>query len=519
MSRTSKQTSPAIIESTPLLTASQGFPALERLFLNAESRISLGFRIFDPRTRLHSPEARTIGKDWFDLIVHTLKRGVEIDLVLSDFDAIVRPDYHQRATRCVRLALAAAEVAGHPERLRASASLHPARIGWLPSLALWVRARGFLLRTGVELNALSPAARTRRLSELPQLRPYFIEGDERKVTLKSLKLPRLCPVSHHQKVAVADGNTLYIGGLDLNDRRYDTPDHNRPASETWHDTQLLIRGPVAAQTEAHLANFRDVTYGAPPVDAPDLLRTISRRRKTLPTFMSPLPVLSELAEAHAARARAATGLIYLESQFFRDTSFARLLARKARRTPALSMVLILPAAPDDIAFKNNSGSDAKYGEFLQAKCVSILRKAFGDRLFIGSPAQRRKAEENSRATTYGAPLIYLHAKVSIFDDTAAIVSSANLNGRSFRWDTEAGVTLTDPAHIEDLKTRCISHWLDGPVPEAFLDPKRAVDAWWARAHANARRAPEDRDGYILPYASAPARRFGRNLPGIPEEMV
>ena len=109
--------------------------------------------------------------------------------------------------------------------------------------------------------------------------------------------------------------------------------------------------------------------------------------------------------------------------------------------------------------------------------------------------------------------------MSIFDDTAAIVSSANLNGRSFRWDTEAGVTLTDRAHIEDLKIRCISHWLDGPVPDAFLDPERAVDAWWARAHANARRAPEDRDGYIVPYASAPARRFGRNLPGIPEEMV
>ncbi len=84
MSQTSKQTSPAIIESTPLLTASQAFPALERLLLNAENRIALGCRIFDPRSRLHSPEARTIGKDWFDLIVHTLKRGVEIDLVVRE---------------------------------------------------------------------------------------------------------------------------------------------------------------------------------------------------------------------------------------------------------------------------------------------------------------------------------------------------------------------------------------------------------------------------------------------------
>lgn len=504
---------------TPLLTAAEAYPALERLFLEADRRIVVGFRIFDPETRLHSPEGRAIGTTWFDLLVATLRRGVRLTVIVSDFDAIVRPDYHMRAQHSVRMLVAAAEAAGRPDLLDARASLHPARVGWLPSLFLWPRARGYLLRTAVELNSKNQALRDRHMAEMPQLWRFLGQGDDGKVFLHDWKMPRLTAVTHHQKVAVFDEKRLYIGGLDLNDRRYDDLDHARPGDETWHDVQLLIEGAVAAETQRHLLSFEDATRGTAPPPTPGLLRTLSRRRKSPSIFMSPVPVLAEIAGAHRRETRRAGSLLYFESQFFRDTSFARSLARQARRAPGLGLVLILPAAPEDVAFKDNSGSDARYGEYLQAKCIRILRRAFGDRLFIGSPAQRCRAPAGGRATTYGAPLVYLHAKVSIFDDTAAIVSSANLNGRSFRWDTEAGVTLTDPGDVALLRDRCLSHWLDGPVPDAFRDPSTAIAAWTDHARANAGRPPEDRDGYILPYSSAPARRFGRNLPGIPEEMV
>ncbi len=60
---------------------------------------------------------------------------------------------------------------------------------------------------------------------------------------------------------------------------------------------------------------------------------------------------------------------------------------------------------------------------------------------MGGAAQRRRMRlrtRHDRDRLGGAPMIYVHAKVSIFDRSAAIVSSANLNGRSLRWDTEAG---------------------------------------------------------------------------------
>ena len=75
----------------PLLTAAEAYPALERAFLTTEDEISAGFRVFDLRTGLRSPGARAIGDTWFDLIVHTLRRGVAIPMVLSGFDPPARP--------------------------------------------------------------------------------------------------------------------------------------------------------------------------------------------------------------------------------------------------------------------------------------------------------------------------------------------------------------------------------------------------------------------------------------------
>ena len=183
------------------------------------------------------------------------------------------------------------------------------------------------------------------------------------------------------------------------------------------------------------------------------------------------------------------------------------------------MILILPAAPDDVAFEGATGLDARLGEFLQAKCLRILRRGFGRRVFIGGAAQPRRTRATGRAQLRGAPLIYIHAKVSIFDDALAIVSSANLNGRSLRWDTEAGVVLTDPGTIRDLRHRLMAHWLPKGAGVDFFDPRRAVQAWWALAARNAKLAPEKRRGFLLPYDVRLAEGFGRAFPLVPDEMV
>lgn len=113
----------------------------------------------------------------------------------------------------------------------------------------------------------------------------------------------------------------------------------------------------------------------------------------------------------------------------------------------------------------------------------------------------------------------MQAKVRLFDDDRAIVSSANLNGRSLSWDTEAGLALDPPEHVALLRNRAFRHWLGEDADSAFFDLSAASGHWRARASSNAERPPEGRRGFPVPYDPEPARTFGRPLPGIPYAMV
>jgi phosphatidylserine/phosphatidylglycerophosphate/cardiolipin synthase-like enzyme len=505
-----------------LITAAEAYPELERMFLTAQTEIELGFRIFDPQTRLLSPEAQAVGDTWFHLIIHTLKRGVRLRFVLADFDPVAGAAEHRGTWHAVRQLAAAREIAGPQAQLEVIAAMHPAKMGLLPRLLLWAKIRTQLRSHCKDINALDPDQRARALREMPALRPNLTCQPSGTWVPRLGNLPFLRPATHHQKLAVADQRVLYIGGLDLNNRRIDTPDHTLPADQTWHDVQLLITDSPAVQAaHNHLVGFLDVVAqrrpAAPP--APPFLRTLSTKRRFRLPFMSPASHVTELSEAHHRLSAQAKQLIYLETQFFRDLRYARQLARLARANPALRLILVLPAAPDDVAFGNSGRMDARFGEYLQARCLRIVRRGFGTRLTTAAPVQRRAAKSHKRDTLHGAPLIYVHAKVSIFDDAAAIVSSANLNGRSLAWDTEAGVLLDDAAHVRDLRQRCFSHWFPDETDGALFDLATAQPAWRGVLHKNRQLPPDQRRGLLVPYDLTPAEQMGQALPLIPPEMV
>ena len=152
------------------ITAGEAYPEFERMFLNAREKITLAFRIFDPWTTLHSPEALEIGENWMDLIAHTLSRGVAIDLTISDFDPVLRPELHRGTWASVRAIAAAGELSTRPELLRVHASMHPARVGTLTSIALWPRTYLEIRKTAAEINHSKHVHIDRFMSEVPFLR-------------------------------------------------------------------------------------------------------------------------------------------------------------------------------------------------------------------------------------------------------------------------------------------------------------------------------------------------------------
>ncbi|MBA5764845.1 phospholipase, partial [Vibrio sp. 404] len=83
----------------------------------------------------------------------------------------------------------------------------------------WVYRR--LAEVVEDLNADTPDRRARRLEHVPGLARHVEKDDDGFVRAKRWPPADLLPVTHHQKLAVFDRKTVYIGGLDLDERRYD----------------------------------------------------------------------------------------------------------------------------------------------------------------------------------------------------------------------------------------------------------------------------------------------------------
>ena len=485
-----------------LITAEEAWPAFERAVLRAQTKFHGSFRIFDLRTKLRSPEGLAIGTDWFDLLAHVIRRGVSVTLVVSDFDPVMATPLHELTWLTVRQGAALAEIANAaPGQVNISAALHPARAGMLP----W--------------GVLLPAVIRRKWEQVAGLSDDRLTRQA--VLLNSDALPELRTVTHHQKMAVIDDDTLFIGGLDLNDRRFDTLDHDRPARETWSDIHLMLRnGPEVAEAQTHLDTFLDVTAGKR--DAPELKRikrTLSAPRRLQFAYLSPRTVVNEIEEAHLESFRSARHLIHIETQFLRSSVIAKALADAAVQNPDLNLLAILPALPDTLAFHNEDGLDTRFGLSLQREAVSVVQDAFGDRALLASPVRPVMASRDSAAVLAGSPMVYVHNKVLVQDDRFALIGSGNLNGRSMHWDTEAGVAITDPAPLRHLRSRLLSHWWFDDLPPEAVDPATLVP-WWAKAiAANGVCLPENRTGFLVPYDPDNHVHLAQALPGITENIV
>ena len=503
----------------PLITAYEAFPELERLFLAARTEIWAGFRLFDLRTRLRSAEAREIGATWFDLVVHRLRAGVSIHMILADFDPALATPLHRGTWRSVRQFSAAREMAGGGE-LRLLPVRQPARAGIAPRFLFWPL---IVARVARQLRALADEPEDRRREALALavgLRPHLSAA--RGLKARFLPLPNIYPGTHHQKLAILDRETLFIGGIDFNERRYDDPDHSRSADQTWHDVSVVTGAPdCVAAAQAHLESLWNLRPTPPrqTTGDPRFVRTLSRDGSRNPFRLSPKPWIRESEEENLRLFERARHLIFIETQYFRHRPLARALARLARRNPALQLIMMLPAAPEEVAFDDKPGLDSRFGEYLQARCVRKVKRAFGPRAFFGMPLRPVPSQSEERDAALGSQIIYIHAKVAIADDTRAMVGSANLNGRSMRWDTEASIVYEDPASVATLRRRLFEHWLPEDAPPEAYDPRTARETWARIAAENLRRPPRERRGFVVPYDVRPAEEFGQAVPLMPEEVV
>lgn len=507
---------------SPLITASDAYPALERAAIKARSRILLSFRIFDTRTRLRTDDARAraSGDDWAALLATLAADGIDTRIQVSDFDPVAGADLHRDAWASLRhLDAVVANTPGAAGRIEAMAARHPASVGpvWRRLLAVraWREVRQIKKRHDGDLA-----------HDFPGL-----------TDVKRGKMPQIYPATHHQKLAIVDETFALIGGLDVNERRWDTTDHDKPADETWRDASLAVHGVRAA----HVAHAAErvwaqcaVDYNADRMTRPDLPNLSEPRTHPVsePGPVNDFAVKMTVSVPNAGlfsfgpRTRnddtlqtvlslitQAKRFIYIETQFLRSARVARALADAARRNGDLELMIVLPFAPEHVAFDQRQDTAIRHAEALQAKAIARIRDAFGVRASILSPAKPTRRDESDGFVAYGAGIVYVHSKILIVDGHMAFVGSANLNDRSLLWDTEASALWCDPNGVAAFFRRIADSWL-GSDEGAIM---RSA-TWQEAAIQNSKVVPDLREGFLLPYVEVRPRRFGKWAFWLPDAL-
>ena len=615
----------------PLITAEEAYPALERAVAEATDSIWLAYRVFEPWTTLVSEAGRALGSDWTELLRAKLRQGVQVRIMISDFDAVGGTDLHENCWRCLR---ALSPLWEHGD-FAALPVLHMSGAGWFWRVALWPLGIWRIAHFARRLNRQPPAERQSKIALVPGLWNGLRVTPDGRARPKPAPPPGLYPATYHQKFAVIDHTFAMVGGLDINDRRYDDLRHMRPSNATWADVAVTTEGPLASDLGRHfvacwereaprqLARTRTMHAHAPrgfvlppmPTEAqapcppgrqrqetgeqraqadeatvsspadpgggahrqdrggdsvnvarskaeakgetvsrgsplgratrlvPDeiqnpapgavesergtaqVLRTVSGQPRGRGLFrLAPKTMLDEIERGHLKLIGRARKLIYIETQFLRKRRIVDALVRAGRSRPDLKLIVVVPAAPMEVAFDGKRSLFERLGEHLQAHGARRLRRAFGRRVVLIAPLRPVPHRPDytgtePRAGAHGAEMIFVHTKVMTVDDDAAIAGSANLNGRSLRWDIEVSLMLEGGEAPAALRRRLFSHWLPEDAPEAAYGLDTAVEAWREIAIAEVGRPPAQRQSFIAPYAAIHARRFGRAVPGVPEDFI
>ncbi len=295
--------------------------------------------------------------------------------------------------------------------------------------------------------------------------------------------------SHHQKIVVVDDALAFAGGLDIAERRWDTPDHlaqdpHRVDSlgrlyPPYHDVQLMVDGDAAA-TLGRLVRERwrratgqrlRVAAGRSGDPWPsgvtaafqDVAVAISRTEPAYDVRQE----IREVEDLYLDSIRYARRNIYLENQYLSSSSIGDALASRLQEQDGPEIIMVLPQ---------------ETSEWLEQVSMAVLRSRLLRRL--------RAADRFGRLHVYYPVLadpsvqMRVHAKVCIIDDRLLRVGSANLNNRSMGLDTECDLAIEaeTPAtenSIANLRNRLLAEHL-GVSPERVAE-KHSAERSLARA--------------------------------------
>ena len=275
---------------------------------------------------------------------------------------------------------------------------------------------------------------------------------------------------HHQKVLVIDDRIAFCGGGDISVDRWDSPAHldedrrrRMPSGKEHvprHEVMMMVEGEAAAALGDLCRQRWYAAAGAtvapplleagddgdrwPEIIAPDVGPVTIGIARTYPKWRKQ-PETRECEALHLEAIGRARRTIYLENQYFTSPVIADALARR----------LAEPEGPEVVVV-----STGQSPSWFDQSTMDRTRSRLLEQLTRADAHGRFRAW---RPETKGGATIIVHSKVSIIDDHFMRVGSANLNNRSFGFDTECDLafhaaTEADAAAIARFRARLLGHF-------------------------------------------------------------
>ncbi len=274
--------------------------------------------------------------------------------------------------------------------------------------------------------------------------------------------------SHHHKIVVIDDCLAFCGGIDMTEGRWDTREHldddPRRTSVSgkplvpWHDATSAFDGP-AARALGDLARERWLVASGEKLEPvikssacwPEGLKPTLRDvplaiARTRPEMADIEPV-AEIEQMYLDLIARAKRSIYAESQYFASRRIAQAIARRLVEDDPPEIVIVNPITAQ--GWLEPLAMDTARARLVEA----LQRLDHRGRLRIYHPV------------TDGGHEIYVHAKVTIVDDTYLRVGSSNFNNRSMRLDTECDVVLAADRPGADEMRRTVAGLRDDLIAE------------------------------------------------------
>lgn len=250
--------------------------------------------------------------------------------------------------------------------------------------------------------------------------------------------------SHHQKIAVLDDKLAVCGGIDMTQDRWDTREHlehdrrrRRPRGRKygpWHDATMMMQGEVARQLGClsrerwHRAGGERLEEVQIPSDSlwPEKLAVqfenveigIARTRAEYDETSK----INEVEDLLVAQIGAAKKFIYSENQYFTSPRIAEAITKRLQEDDPPEIVMVQPDAADG---------------WLEQQAMDHARN-----MLLHAIAEIDRAKRFALFVPYtGETKIYVHAKLTIFDDMVVRIGSANWNNRSMGLDSECDVFI------------------------------------------------------------------------------